>query len=461
MAIVTQLTNLTTAGVSITLSAADELYVAPTVSVVSLNSFAVYCASSASVDIEGNLYSSGSDVFLGVLGQKSSLTIGANAALLGYATDAVTIRGSHNISNYGHITDPGGVGIVGYGSGVLNNYGAISGDIAVINYDATVTDVVITYNLGTLAGNNLSYLGANSIDQITNVGTMTGNVSTGLADDALYNFGHIYGNIDMGDGNDTVYTDLSQMGPYTLQGGAGTDTLVNLDNTHIDSINLGAMGFETYVGGSAASYVYAGSATADTTFIGGVGADAFVGGAGNDVASGGGGADYLDGGAGSNTLSYAGSLQGVSVNLLTGATSGGEAQGDMIFNFQNIYGSNANDVLTGDNGANTLVGGVGNDVLYGGGGNDLLIGGPGFDYLSGGAGSDIFYYAAPGYGFDEIADFTIGQDKVYVSTSIAANFAALTFTQNGANVYVGMGAEFIQIDNTTVAALHVTDFVFF
>ncbi len=97
------------------------------------------------------------------------------------------------------------------------------------------------------------------------------------------------------------------------------------------------------------------------------------------------------------------------------------------------------------------------------GGNDILIGGAGNDYLYGASGNDIFYYAGAGFGHDEIADFTIGQDQIYISTALAANFPTLQFYlfQSGANVLVAFGPDTIQIDNTTIASLHATDFVFF
>src|SRR6185436_13242297 len=64
------------------------------------------------------------------------------------------------------------------------------------------------------------------------------------------------------------------------------------------------------------------------TFTGGTGADTLTGGAGNDTLAGGGGADILDGGAGTDTADYSTSGAGVTVNLATGAASGGDAAGD-------------------------------------------------------------------------------------------------------------------------------------
>ena len=109
----------------------------------------------------------------------------------------------------------------------------------------------------------------------------------------------------------------------------------------------------------------------------------------------------------SDTLSYASSSAGVTVNLSTSSASGGDAEGDEIetfdvdsYNhdgdaatdsidaefstFENITGSDHRDLLTGDDRVNILKGGAGNDVLRGGKSDDTLEGGPGADTLDGG-----------------------------------------------------------------------------
>ena len=53
----------------------------------------------------------------------------------------------------------------------------------------------------------------------------------------------------------------------------------------------------------------------------------------------------------------------------------------MIFEIENLIGSNFNDTLTGDSNDNTIDGGEGNDVIHGGGGLDMLKGGDGNDTL--------------------------------------------------------------------------------
>ena len=131
-------------------------------------------------------------------------------------------------------------------------------------------------------------------------------------------------------------------------------------------------------------------------------ADTLRGGNGNDIIVGGRGGDSLNGGDGVDTVSYAGSSGSVTVNLATGAASGGDAAGDSVVAFENAIGGTGDDSLTGTGGANALTGGGGNDTLSGGNGNDslqggdgddVLIGGPGADWLSGGLGMDTASYA--------------------------------------------------------------------
>ena len=152
-----------------------------------------------------------------------------------------------------------------------------------------------------------------------------------------------------------------------------------------------------------------GTAGADK-LVGAGGEDDIKGGAGNDFLSGGGendtlegeagddtleggpGRDTLDGGANGNagdTITYARSAEAVRVNLGRATATGGDAEGDVIMNVENIVGSAGDDWLRGDTNDNALTGGAGDDTLIGGGGgNDALNGGAGEDTLNGGEGDD-------------------------------------------------------------------------
>lgn len=117
----------------------------------------------------------------------------------------------------------------------------------------------------------------------------------------------------------------------------------------------------------------------------------------DNVIEGGGGADTLFGDYGTDTVSYAHSSAGVTVDFRTfdinfgpsAIVSGGDADGDSIYSFENIAGTVFGDVLIGnslaatnDTADNILTGAAGDDVLEGMGGADTLDGGDGRDVAS-------------------------------------------------------------------------------
>ena len=156
------------------------------------------------------------------------------------------------------------------------------------------------------------------------------------------------------------------------------DGIVTADKLH------GAGGEDTIKGGGGNDFL-----------SGGAGNDALDGEAGDDTLEGGPGADDLDGGANGlfdfgDTISYARSAEAVRVNLGKMTAMGGDAEGDVFENVENIIGSAGDDWLRGDITNNRLTGGAGDDTLIGGGGgNDVLNGGEGNDTLNGGEGDDV------------------------------------------------------------------------
>ena len=111
------------------------------------------------------------------------------------------------------------------------------------------------------------------------------------------------------------------------------------------------------------------------------GDDELRGNGGDDVLEGGAGADQLDGGPGVDWVSYQNSDTGITLNLASGTSEGGHAEGDVITGIENVMGSDYVDLITGDNAANQLEGGDGDDWLHGGGGADRLDGGDGVDWI--------------------------------------------------------------------------------
>ncbi|HLO76604.1 MAG TPA: cadherin domain-containing protein [Magnetospirillum sp.] len=237
-----------------------------------------------------------------------------------------------------------------------------------------------------------------------------------------------------GTGNDLANTLVGAAGDDTLAGlaggdrlygGAGSDTASYAASSAAVVVNLATNGNSG--GDAAGDYLYAienveGSSYGDA-LTGTVDANTLLGGSGNDTLSGGAGADRLDGGAGNDLVTYAGSAVGVTVNLGTPAAAGGDADGDVLVNIENLIGSDFRDTLTGNGGVNILTGGADDDKLDGGGGSDTLVGG---------VGNDI--YVIDNYNDVIIENVGEGTDRIWTNLSI--------FTLSGAIenlTYIGTG----------------------
>jgi Ca2+-binding RTX toxin-like protein len=210
-----------------------------------------------------------------------------------------------------------------------------------------------------------------------------------------------------GGGNDSL---TGNAGNDSLDGGTGADSLdggIGADSLTFDNFDVSVIGGaevdRAFISGATTGVnynlatglmeiIYAQSSTLPNTFdatgatfqvviYGGSGNDTIIGGDQNDVLSGGSGDDLLignlgndnlDGGTGIDTVSYVTAGSSVNVNLATFNVNGG-AGVDSIFNFENVTGSNFDDVITGNALDNILDGGAGLDIIFGGGGIDTII----------------------------------------------------------------------------------------
>jgi len=248
--------------------------------------------------------------------------------------------------------------------------------------------------------------------------------------------------LDGGDGNDFLD---GGAGADMLAGGAGDDMVSYTGSAAAVTVNLAT---SLASGGDAQGDTFSsieqlsGSAFADK-LTGDAGANSLSGQDGDDILVGGAGGDALKGGNGIDTASYAGSAAGVTINLATGAVSGGDAAGDTFNSIEQVLGSNQGDRLTGDAGANTL---------WGGNGDDMVTGGAGADTLKGGAGNDSFVYGSTAdstvaaAGRDTINDFTTG-DRIDLS-AIDANGAGAgdTVFSFGTGGFTGAAGELRVVD---------------
>jgi Ca2+-binding RTX toxin-like protein len=304
------------------------------------------------------------------------------------------------------------------------------------------TDTIL--NIETLianagAANNLlnfdAATGPVNVNLLTGVLTLAGQTIT-----TVTNFDDVIGTL----GDDTITGDGQA---NSLSGGGGADVIDGGGGA--DVINGGG-GADVINGGGGADVIDGG--TEDDVINGGGGADVIDGGAGDDILNGDGGNDRfigstgndaISGGTGTDTADYsnlggsganaqaitlqlfvpAGNLQkgplgadtifndieviianaaannnlidfdlspanSVNVNLSTGSvTVGGDSF--TVTNFDDVIGTDFNDIIIGDGQANILIGGLGNDSLSGGAGADTLNGGDGTDTLTGGNGADL------------------------------------------------------------------------
>ncbi|MEQ1620531.1 MAG: calcium-binding protein [Methylococcales bacterium] len=230
------------------------------------------------------------------------------------------------------------------------------------------------------------------------------------------------------DGIDTVMTALDD---YTLSSNLENVTLMD------GALNMTGNELDNIITGNAASNFLNGAAGDDT----------LIGGAGDDILNGGIGIDDLQGGLGNDTynieLTAAGALEddftensnagidtiqllGASTNLLAvtitldknieNINAGGTGKSRL-----NFKGNELANKLVGNDAGNVIDGLAGDDELIGGKGNDQLLGRDGKDTLTGGAGDDVFIFNSTLNkltNVDTITDFTSGQDKIYLSTSV-------------------------------------------
>ena len=181
------------------------------------------------------------------------------------------------------------------------------------------------------------------------------------------------------------------------------------------------------------------------TLIGGAGNDLLYGDAGDDILRGGAGADQLFGGDGTDTADYSTSTGGIFVEMGI-SNSGGDAQGDILTNIQNITGGSGNDHIIGDSQSNVLRGGAGNDILVGrsdefaSGGNDLIIGGAGADGID--VGEQFPFGSTDFIQFLNVSDSTPGSfDTITLDSADGVDLSPID-----ANPFIDGNQAFTKID---------------
>ncbi len=221
--------------------------------------------------------------------------------------------------------------------------------------------------------------------------TLTSGALTGLGADSLSGFEAAV--LNGGASNNTLDASGFTLGPVTLSGGTGNDSLIGTavndllnGNQGNDSLT-GGLGSDTLAGGDDGDMLIettnANVTVTTTQVLGGISTDNYTSVEAMQLTGGDAankfdltaftGNSTLTGNAGNDTL-----IGGSGNDILT--DNGGD---------DSFVGSAGNDVVYAGVGRDTLVGGDGDDKLFGqGGSGDILTGGTGNDTLDGGSGTD-------------------------------------------------------------------------
>ena len=260
---------------------------------------------------------------------------------------------------------------------------------------AISADSVLDGNPGPIIGDDGSnpLTGTSIANEIRGLG---GNDTlAGLAGEDLLDGGDGDDTLDGGTGVDTatyasagagVTVSLAVAGAQN-SGGAGTDTLVSVEN-------LTGSAFDDQLTGNAGANVLSGLGGNDR-LDGAGGIDTLLGGDGDDILIGGAAGGILDGGAGFDLVSYETSTTGGYIDLGERAI-----HGDFV-SIEGVIGSSFRDIIVGSGADETIIGGGGNDIIYASGGTDTISGGAGDDtffdmggieHFDGGDGVDLVAY---------------------------------------------------------------------
>ena len=260
---------------------------------------------------------------------------------------------------------------------------------------AISADSVLDGNPGPIIGDDGSnpLTGTSIANEIRGLG---GNDTlAGLAGEDLLDGGDGDDTLDGGTGVDTatyasagagVTVSLAVAGAQNT-GGAGTDTLVSVEN-------LTGSAFDDQLTGNAGANVLSGLGGNDR-LDGAGGIDTLLGGDGDDILIGGAAGGILDGGAGFDLVSYETSTTGGYIDLGERAI-----HGDFV-SIEGVIGSSFRDIIVGSGADETIIGGGGNDIIYASGGTDTISGGAGDDtffdmggieHFDGGDGVDLVAY---------------------------------------------------------------------
>jgi Ca2+-binding RTX toxin-like protein len=176
-----------------------------------------------------------------------------------------------------------------------------------------------------------------------------------------------------GDGDDVIIG--SEFADIVI-GGGGADVFYTLggnDIVYIDREDIKAQSGNFIDTGSGYDIIYIDDSIGVIFDVANTNAEEIISGSGDDTIYASDSEQILNGGEGIDTISFVNSNAGVNVNLSTGISSGGYSQGDIIVNFENIVGTDFDDILVGNSKDNIFYAKNGNNIIDGGDGYDIVV----------------------------------------------------------------------------------------
>jgi len=242
-----------------------------------------------------------------------------------------------------------------------------------------------------------------------------------------------------GTGNSLDNRILGNTGANLINGAAGADWMEgregndryivdNAGDIVIEKEGEGIDRVDTSVGFSLAGQYIENLVLTGNAAINGTGnglANTIQGNAAGNIIDGGAGADRMEGGLGNDRY-----IVDEAGDRVFEAANGGSDTVDAWVSFslagqyvETLRLMGSGDINgSGNNQANSITGNTGANELFGAGGDDRLNGGLGSDNLTGGSGADRFVFASAlgGGNVDDILDFSVADDSIYLDRSVFA-----------------------------------------
>lgn len=340
----------------------------------------------------------------GVYGAGNDFTLTNYGTVWGARSGVYSAGSTNHLTNYGMISSYGLAAIVSRGTTTILNTGTLASELAGGSAVLCVGGLIDLSNSGTIVGN---VLGNNSDDIVINDGLVQGNVVFAGGKDTYGGVGRVTGTVRGEGGDDTlaggIYDDRLDGGADNdiLDGGRGNDVLsggTGDDTFYVDALGdrvIEAVGDGNDTVYTSVSYVLRAGQEIETLAInpdadfaglainltGNEFANTLIGNAANNRLDGRGGADTMIGGDG-NDVYYVDNIGDVVVETASHGTDTVYASVSHILsaNVEILRAQGTADIaLTGNGLVNTIVGNAGNNRIDGGAGADVMTGGAGDD----------------------------------------------------------------------------------